>query len=185
MDTLEKNPLKNFSTAEDEKAVQMMFYVPYGIFWGTVITKKVVRLSTWLRGVSAPDNIRILDAKGLITTAGGQPKPNVFLETNIPTQYINAYHILPPAQESADYDESEPNRKMVPATLAIGTFLCRCQLRIASVQTLDKFLDVTHEEFISAYNAEIFCPVMPSLGTLKTPLLQVRRSNTISSISLD
>lgn len=185
METQLNNPIEKFGLAEDEKAVQMMFYVASGIFWGTVTTKKVVRLSTWLRGVSAPDNVRILNAKGLITTAGGQPKPNAFLETNIPTQFIDAYHILPPAQESVDYDESEPNRKMIPVTLAIGTFLCRCQLRIASVQTLDKFLDVTHEEFISAYNAEIFCPVMPSLGTLKTSLLQVRRGNTISSISLD
>ncbi|MEL7644336.1 MAG: hypothetical protein AAGU25_09540, partial [bacterium] len=118
-------------------------------------------------------------------TAGGQPKPAAFLETNIPTEYINAYHILPPAHEGIDYDESESNRKMIPAILAIGTFLCRCQLRIASIQTMDKFMEVTHEEFLSAYDAEIFCPVMPSLGTLKVPMLQVRRSTTISSISLD
>jgi len=181
----EENLAAKFNLAEDEKAVQMMVYVQYGIYWGTVITKKLIRLSTWLRGVSAPDNVHILDAKGLITTAGGQPKPAAFLEINIPTEYINAYHILPPAHEDIDYDESEPNRKMIPAILAIGTFLCRCQLRIASIQTMDKFLEVTHEEFLSAYDAEIFCQVMPSLGTLKVPMLQVRRSTTISSISLD
>lgn len=182
---VEENFTEKFGLADDEKAVQMMFHVPFGIYWGTIITKKVVRLSSWLRGISAPDNVHILDAKGLITTGGGQPKPNSFVEANIPTQFINAYHILPPAKENVDYDESEPNRKMIPVTLAIGTFLCKCHFRIATIQTLDKFLDVTHEEFISAYNAEIFCPVMPSLGTLKTPLLQVRRNSTISSISLD
>ncbi len=181
----DENIAAKFGLEDDEKAVQLMVYVQHGIYWGTVIVKKLVRLNSWLRGVSAPDNVRILDAKGLITTAGGQPKPAAFLETNIPTEYINAYHILPPAQEDVDYDKSEPNRKMIPATLAIGTFLCKCQLRIATLQTLDKFLDVTHEEFLSAYNAEIFCPVMPSLGVLKVPMLQVRRSTTISAISLD
>jgi hypothetical protein len=168
-----------FDIADDEKATQMMVYITQGIYWGTVITKQGVRLSTWLRGQAAPDYMRLLDTKGLITTAGGQPKPVAFKETNIPAEYILAYHMLPPAQDPVDYDVTEPNRSMIPVTMGIGTFFCNGFLRISTISTLAKFLDATKEVFTSVYDAEINCPIMPSLGTLKIPYLQVRKNNTI------
>ncbi len=171
-----------FNLTEDEKATQMMVYITHGIFWGIVVTKQGVRLSTWLRGQAAPDYIRLLDAKGLITTAGGQPKPLAYKETSIPAEYILAYHMLPPSQDPIDYDPTEPNRSMVPVTMGIGTFICNGSLRISNISTLAKFLDATKEIYTSVYDAEINCPIMPSLGTLKIPYLQVRKNNTIFSL---
>ncbi len=172
-----------FDIEADEKAIQMMVYIPFGIYWGTAIVKQGVRLSTWLRGQAAPDYIRLVDAKGLVTTAGGQPNPSAYQETNIPSDYVMAYHMLPPAVDPVDYDPSEPNRIMAPVTMSIGTFICKGQIRMSTLITLDKFLNFTHEEFTPVYTAEIYCPIMSSLGTLKVPYLQVRKNHTIFSLS--
>ena len=177
--------VSKYNLAEDDKAVQLMVYVSYGIFWGTVVTKNRVRLSTWLRGQAAPDNIRLMDSKSIITTAGGQPITTNFTETIIPVGMVNAYHILPPVQEPMDFDPSEPNRKFIPAVLTMGTFLCKCKVRISTLQTLDGFIEVTHEDFTTVYDAVISCPVMPSLGNLNIPLMQVRKNGTVFSLSLE
>lgn len=177
--------VSRYNLAEDEKAVQLMAYLSYGIFWGTVVTKNRVRLSTWLRGQAAPDNIRLMDSKSIITTAGGQPITTNFAESIIPVELVNAYHILPPMQEPMDFDPSEPNRKIIPAVLTMGTFLCKCKVRIATMQTLDRFIEVTHEDFTSVYDADISCPIMPSLGNLKIPLMQVRKNVTVFSLILE
>ncbi len=86
-----------YNLGEDDKAVQLMVYVSYGIFWGIVVTKERVRLSTWLRGQAAPDNIRLLDSKSIITTAGGQPITTSFAESIIPAGLVKCLSHSPPS----------------------------------------------------------------------------------------
>ncbi len=174
--TAEKTQQKSYQLGIDDKIVQFMVYLSTGLCWGDVLMKEKVRASTWLRTNAAPDNMTIHHARYLITISPGcSLKPQVFNTLHIPVDQVLAYHIVPPAADPVDYDPSEPNRKMAPLTVMFSTFILDGFLRVASVSSVGKYLDVNREAFTPIYNAEIRSQFLP-LGTVRVPYLMVRQN---------
>jgi len=135
-----------------------------------------------LRTNASPDIVCLYNAKTLTTTTSVTPKPLQFIEMHIANQQILAMHLMPPAKDPLDYDPSEPNRRMDPVTVLVNTFRVDGLMRIAAKSNLAKYLEVTRENFAAIYDAEITCPVMPSLGVMRVPYIIVRMTSSMFAI---
>lgn len=164
-----------YSLAGDEKAAQVMAYTSAGLFWGEVVVKAQIRVSTWLRTNLAPDTLCFYNARAILVAANTTPNPLAFRELHLPTNEVLAFHLLPPAKDPLDYDPSEPNRQMVAITALFGLFRLDGLMRMSTRSSLAKYLDVTRENFTALYEAQISCPVMPDLKVLQTPYVLVRQ----------
>lgn len=168
-----------YSVSDDERAVGLMLYTVSTLVWGEVVVKKAIRVSTWLRTNAAPDKLVLYNAKMLLTTTTGNVQPAGFREMIVPVSQINAYHLIPPASDPLDYDPTEPNRMMAPVLVLLGSSRISGSMRMTQQSNLQKYLDVAHESFTPIYDAEIKNFLLPSLGTLKVPYLQVRLEKSI------
>lgn len=170
----ETPPSSSYTLAEDEKAAALMLYSANALIWGEVVVKQAIRVSTWLRTNAAPDKIVLYNAKLLLTTTQNS-QPVGFPEMIIPVPSINAYHLIPPASDPLDYDPTEPNRTMLPVTILIGSSRVSGKMRMTQSSNVKKYLDITREAFTSIYDAEITNLLLPMLGKLKVPYVQVRQ----------
>ncbi len=162
----------------DEKVVPVMVYTDTSVIWGDMIVKNVVRVGTWLRTNTAPDDFTIYNSKVMVI-GSGTPRAMPFQEVHVVIPYILAYHILPPAQEPLDYDPTEPNRKMEPMTAVVGSFRMDARMRMASSANLKRYLEFTRETFTPLYEVEISNMIQPSLGAMKVPFVMVRQATTL------
>ncbi len=175
----ENNPIPG--TVPDEKAVPIMVYTINWLCWGEFVTKQHIRVSTVLRTNAAPEILTLRNAKTIFPALNSKPNPISTPAIHIPIDQILAYHLIPPNQEPLDYDPSEPNRRMDLVTVLTGKFRMDAKMRFASISNLGKYLDRTREVFTSLYDAEITCPIMPSLGAVKVSLVLVRQATSFFS----
>ena len=167
-------PAQKYPLEFDEKVTPVMVYTRSCLAWGDVITKQVIRLSTWLRTPMAPLDIGLLSAQMLLLT-GGSPTPLNFSELHFPIGEVVAFHMLPPHRDPLDFDPSEPNRKLDPVTCMIGPFRFDGYIRVAGQTNLTHYLEVVKETFIPLYEIEISQPQRPSMKPLRIPYTLVRR----------
>lgn len=173
MNGIENRPAYQLGT--DEKALPVMIYTATMAVWGDVIVKEMIRISTWLRTNNCPDNLHLYNAR-LMMTSGVPQKPVLFPEMILTTTQVMAYHLIPPAQDPLDYDPTEPNRKMEPVTAVIGSFRFDGFIRMATMSTLPRYMEVNREMFTALYNTDISNMVLPQLGVIKVPFLMARQA---------
>ncbi len=167
--------LPAYTLADDEKSAQVMIYTANSLFWGEVVIKTILRVSTWLRTNSVPDWISVYNAGSIITTSGTPPRTLHYDEVDVALQQIIGYHLLPPAADPLDYDPTEPNRRMEPINALIGTFQVKGLLRINASANLKRFLEVTRENYTPVYDAEITNLILPAFGPVKVPYILIRQ----------
>lgn len=171
-----------YTLEPDEKVAQVMAYTASALYWGEVVVKQIIRVSTWLRTNTAPDRFPIYNAKCILSTAGAAARPMAFTELHIATSQILMFHLVPPAKDPPDYDPTEPNRYMQPVSLLVGSFRVDGCLRLSTHSNVGKFLEVTHETFTSIYDARITNPVNPSFGAISVPYVLVRQEATVFAL---
>ena len=176
----ENNP-STFTVREDEKAASIMAYTLSAIHWGTIVVKKAIRVSTWLRTNLAPDLVTIYNAHTLTTSNASSAKSIASREIYLFTNQIIGFHLLPPQEDPADFDSTEPNRYMDPVTVLIGSFKIEGFLRLSMLFNAEKYLDVTRENFTSIYNAEINNISIPASKPMRVPYLIVRQNSVVFS----
>ena len=176
----ENSTPRNPQIEEDEKITTVMIYTHNMLAWGQVVSKKALRISTWLRTDAIPKYFYLHNAK-IITYTGGIPRPQAFQELYLPSAQIVGFHIQPPASEPIDYDPNEPMRIMLPTTALIGPFRFDGLLRMSSHSNLERFLDVLKETFTSIYDVEITQPSTPRMGAIKVPFALIRNETVLFS----
>ncbi len=162
-----------YTLAPDEKTTLVMAYTQAMLVRGEAVTKQGVRVSTWLRTDAAPEYVHFVRAQ-VINFCGPQVKPFNAPEMFLPTEQIVAFHIVPPTQDTIDYDESELNRVWEPVTVLLGAFIIKAKARISSKTDFGVSLATSRVVWMSLYNAYISSPVLPQMGVLHVPLLIVR-----------
>jgi hypothetical protein len=166
--------------APDEKTAQVMIYTPASLFWGDIVVKQMIRISTWLRTNTVPDRLCLINAKALVTNTGSTTRPPVsFSELYVSVTQIQAFHLIPPAKDPIDFDPSEPNRKMEPVNALVGSFHIKGFIRISANGNLKKFLEVNRESYTAVYDAEISNLITPSMGNIAVPFLLVRQETAV------
>ncbi len=168
-----------YTLAEDEKAVQVMIYTLNSLFWGDVVVKSIIRVSTWLRTNIVPDWIPLYNAGSIVTTSGTAPRTNSFNELFVAVPQIIAFHLAPPAADPLDFDPTEPNRQMAPVNALIGTFQMKGSLRMAASSSLRRYLEVTRENYTPLYDVEISNLVLPAFGPVKVPFIMIRQGAAV------
>jgi hypothetical protein len=171
-----------YTLESNEKVAQVMAYTNNALYWGEVVVKEMIRVSTWLRTNNAPDRVRIYNVRVMNTTAGSQSKPMHYSELYIATTQINIFHLIPPNKDPLDYDPTEPNRKMQPVTMLVSTFRIDGHLRLAASGSIGKFLEVVRENFTSIYDAQISSLSNPNFGVISVPYVIVRQESTVFAI---
>jgi hypothetical protein len=170
-----------YTLSADEKVTPIMVYLPSGMARGELISKQMLRVSTWLRSTSGINYITLYKAQTLMI-AGGVPHTNNLIELHIPINQIIAYHILPPAQEPLDYDLSEPNRKMELVTTVFGPFRALAKARVSTNTNLGTQLRTTKELYISLYDVEITNPAIANMAPIHAPMILVAPNMAIFAI---
>jgi hypothetical protein len=168
-----------YTLTPDDKVVPVMLYTRTHLYMGEVVVKNAVRISTWLRTNTAPDRVTLYNSRIITTTSSTPPKPLQFSEVNVSATEILAWHMVPPNKDPLDYDPTEPNRKMEPVTLLVGTFRVDGCLRLASSSSMVKFLEVTRENFTGVYDATITNTVMTGLKPMVVPFMIIKQDATI------
>lgn len=165
---------KPYSLENDEKATPVMIYTRDSLARGEAITKENIRVSTWLRTQGAPEFVHLRNAHVLTFGGAGSIQPQSYSQMFVPTEQIVVFHIMPPAQDPPDYDATEPNRKMEPVTILVGTFRMNGHVRMVASAEFYKFVAVTLSTFMSFYDVEISNPYLPNLGVLRAPMVLIR-----------
>jgi hypothetical protein len=168
--------------AEGEKSSLIMLYSPAILIRGEVVTGEAMRVSTWLRTPAAPEYMHIQNAQVVLLGISGPLQSFFFQDYFVPSNQVTAYHLVPPASDPVDYDQSEPNRKLEPVTVMVGGFRFNGSLRMASQTDLGKYLDMNREAFISVYDVDISNPGIPGMALIHVAMALVRnRSVTVAA----
>ena len=138
-----------------ETTTAMMFYTPNSLIWGDIVHNEEILPSRILVGVTIPEFISVYDAKMIFSEPNFISKPVFHSEIHIPAQKILGYHLMPPMEDQIDYDITEPNRKMAPLAVYLGTFKIQGSLRISEITTVKSNLEVTKANFTTLYNLKI------------------------------
>jgi hypothetical protein len=170
-----------FEPGEDEKLTPLMIYSAQKLIWGKALSKQLIQVSSWLLSEMAPNYITLIDAQVLIFGTGQNSAKLNFSFLNIQTSQINAYHILPPADESPYYGSSEPNRKMEPVSVLSSIFRFDASIHMATQSNLYRFLSVTKEEFVPLFDVWMTSPVLPAIKGVKSPFALIRQSTAAFS----
>ena len=158
----------------DEKTTPVMLYTHDTLVRGEAVSKQnVLRMNIWLRTEGAPKYMHIL--KPQVIVFGGTPvKPLSFPELYFPTSGLIAYHtLLPPTEETLDYDPGEANRIMQDLKVLVGTFVVSAKMRISAQTELATNLEVARIAWMSLYDAEIVNPYLPQMPPIKVPMMLV------------
>ncbi len=175
MDEIEKL----YTLGEDDKATPVMIYTDNSLMVGEVVTKEIIRVSTWMRTPMVPQYIAIYSAQIIDLSSGGSPKSQSFGEIFLPSHRVVAFHMRPPESDPLDYDPDEPMRRMEPVTALIGAFRFDGFVRMSTQTDLESYLDVIKESFTSIYDIKVTCPNIPSFKPFQIPFALLRRDRVI------
>ena len=162
-----------YTLRPDEKTTPVMLYTQDTLVRGEVVTKQnVLRVNIWLRTDGVPKYMHIL--KPQVIVFGGTPvKPLAFSEIFFPTSQLIGFHLLPPADEPLDYDESEANRMMQDVVALVGAFVVKGRIRISTQTDLGTSLEVARQSWLSVYDAEIANPYLPQMPHMRVSMMLV------------
>lgn len=155
----------------DEKLVPVMIYTHNMLIHGEYVAKESVRVSILLRTQGVPNYLHIHKAHAIVF-GGTPPRTLSFTEMFVPTASVIAFHIVPPVQDSIDYDSSEANRIMQPMDLLVGTFLFKGHIRVSTQAEVSVSLEVLRISWLSIYDTQIVNPYLPQFN-LQVPLLVI------------
>jgi hypothetical protein len=170
---------KPYSLGDEDKATHVMVYTESSLIVGEVVTKKVIRVSTWLRTPMVPQYIAVYSAQIVDLSSGSSPKSLTFDTLYLPSHQVIAFHMRPPEIDPLDYDPDEPMRKMELVTALIGPFRFDGSVRMSTQTGLDSYLDVIKEDFTSIYDIWASSPNLPSLKPFQVPFALLRRDRVI------
>jgi hypothetical protein len=156
----------------EEKSTIVMLYTQNMLIRGGVVTKKGVRVSTWLRTQGVPEYIHLFKPT-VIHFGSGVIKTLSYAEIYVPVTTILAFHLAPPGNEPLDYDPNETNRVMVPATSLLGTFQFKGSLRISSLGTLSTSIELAHSSWMSVYDVDVTNHSMPQMQPIHVPMILI------------
>ncbi|MGZ6346559.1 MAG: hypothetical protein ACXWNC_03170, partial [Anaerolineales bacterium] len=131
------------------------------------------RVSVWLRTEGGPDYIHLLKPQ-VIFLNSGTARVLSYSEIYVPSAQIIGFHLIPPAHDPLDYDESETNRKMQPVTVLVGTFVFNGAIRISTVVDLGTSISSGRAVWMSIYDVKISNPQLTQFGEIQVPMLVVR-----------
>ncbi len=166
-----------YQLESDEKVARVMVYTPTTFYWGELVIKNVIRVSTWLRTNAVPNRISLYNASGLVIMPGC--KPFSHSELHIPLSQIQAFHLIPPAQDPPDFDPTEPNRKLQPVSVVLNTFMIKGSIRISTSSSIKKSLEVNREAFTALYDAEVSNAAVQTFRGLSVPYMLVRQDSAV------
>jgi hypothetical protein len=171
----EQNIPPGVELADNDKLTPVMLYTSHSMVWGQLYSKEAIRVSTWLHTDMVPSYFKIYEANVLMISGSKTPAPLKIPTLYLQTKNINAFHLMPPFAEGADYDPDEPNRKMVPTAAFVGYFRFDGFSRMAEFTTMDNYLGALKGEYTSIYDITMTCPMVPSIKGIEAPMVLLRQ----------
>jgi len=155
----------------EDKVTPLMLYTSYGMVRAELVTKQNVRVNIWLRTDNAPRYLHLIKAQ-VVLVGGSAIKTLSYSDVFLPAETIIAYHLLPPGTEPMDYEETEVNRRMQPATALLNSFLFKGELRISTQSDFGTTIEVARTSWLSFYNVDVSNSYLPQLA-LRAPMMLI------------
>ena len=166
---------KAYTLEAYDKVTPATVYTRDTVLQGEIVTREQVRVSTWLRTPGLGEFVSIYHGSAIVFPGAGSPRIVRFAEHHLPLGAVVAMHITPPETDPVDYDPTEQNRKMMPATALVGPFRIDGSLRVPSHMTLARLLENMRETVIPIYDAVVAC-AEPSVPPVRVTMTLVRPS---------
>ena len=161
-----------YTLAPDEKVTMIMLYTNNSLVRGELVTKDSARVSIWLRMQGQVHYVHVHKPQ-VLNFGGPLTKSIAYDEMYLPISQIIGFHLLPPAEEPLDYDESEPNRAMHDVQLSLGNFSAKGKVRISTHADFATSIEVAHAGWLSVYDAEITAQFVPQFPEFHAPMMLV------------
>jgi hypothetical protein len=168
----------------DEKTSLVMIYTAALLVRGEVVTKQGIRVSTWLRTDGAPEYMHLINVQ-VLNFLGSQVRSSSFPEMFMPAAQVIGFHLVPPAQDTLDYEADEANRTMQPVTVLLGSFLIAGKVRISTQTGFATSIATSRLAWMSIYEASISSPALPQMAALAVPMLVVRPNHVSFAMTVD
>jgi hypothetical protein len=138
-----------------DKATAVTLYTAQSVLRGDLVTREMVRVSTWLRTPGLPEYAGLYNVTMARASGAGEAQVLELDEYHQPVPHIIALHLTPPKEEPVEHDPMEQNRKMVPVSAIGGPFRIDALMRMPQHMTLTKQMTLLRDPFISLYDANV------------------------------
>jgi hypothetical protein len=145
-----------------DKTTNVTIYLAQGVVVGELVTRQVVRVSTWLRTPGLPDYGSLFDVTYTRGVGAGDAQVVELSELHVPVAQMIALHLTPPGHEPVEFDPNELNRKMEPITAIAGPFHLNGSLRMPGHLTVAKQMGLMREPFVMLNDVSIASALEPS-----------------------
>lgn len=161
------------STTRDSAPV--MIYTQNILIWGNLPYTGNALPGRVLVGNTIPDYLSLIDAKSMDTNGSQMSPPKSFKQFHIPVDLIIGFHLMPPAQDQVDYDESEQGREFKPFSTIIGSFTFNGAFRLPSKSNVKWIIESSKSDFISFYHVSITHTKNTKMSPLTPQIAYIRR----------
>jgi len=145
----------------------------HSLLLGELVTRKAVRVSTWLRTLGLPDYAGLYNVTMLRFLGTGEPQVLRFPAVYFAMVRVIALHLAPPGTEPMDYDPTEQNRKLEPVTALSGPFRFEGSLRMPAHMTMAKQMELLRDSFTMLYNVSVSSAYQP-MSVVQSSMVMVR-----------
>jgi len=167
-----------FPIGPEEQFSQVMVYTPESLYWGSIILRKTIRVSTWLRTSANPESIALYQANTLRFDTS-ETRPHPYGEIHIPIDQVRIFHLMPPAQDPLDYDPTQPNLRLEPVTAQSGHYLVKGKLHMPVHGGINHYFSVNRVTFSGMYDVEISHSLRINMTPIRVPYVVIRVSTTV------
>ena len=170
---LESSASPAFVVEPGDKATSVSAYISQGVIVGDLVTREIVRASTWLRTPGLPEYATLF--RVTVTRAAGTGEPLVLRspEIHVPIAQLIAIHLTPPGEDPVEYDPNELNRKLEPVSAISGPFRFDGLLRMPGHMTLAKQMGLMREPFVMLYTVSVTSALEPT-RVVRVPMALLR-----------
>jgi hypothetical protein len=155
-----------------------MAYAPSRVIWGQLIHPETVRPQVWLKHTVAPEFLHFIDAQ-MIVFGRREPVRSTHASVHFPARRVLAFHLLPPAEYTPDYDENEPNRAMANVVVSCDIFLFAGLCRIATIADFSASIQGFRELFRPFYAVSVSHPTAPEMQPMLVPYVLIRTEEVV------
>jgi hypothetical protein len=166
------------SLKDFEKTVPAMVYAPSRMIWGQLVYPETVRPQVWLKHTVAPEFLHFTEAQ-MVVFGGQKPVRSAHPEIYFPVKRALAFHLLPPAEYTPDYDEHEPNRAMTEVEVSTDIFLFKGLCRLATIAEFSFSIQGFREIFRPFYAVSVSHPTAPEMQPMLVPYVLIRTEEVV------
>jgi hypothetical protein len=167
---------KQYTLAPDEKSTQVMVGTADILFWGALVTKEQVRLSSFLTTL-AEDFVPFHNVKILFLAPAQQAAPVERALLCVKLEEILMFFAMADLEPPPEETEM---RRYEPIEALVGSYQIEGMILKSPITPLQSMMLIATAAYMPVYKATVRHVAKPWLGTFSSNVVQVRRDRLLT-----